>query len=655
MAKTYLEANPHATLLLLDTSPTLGGTWSLPRLYPTLKTNNVLGSYEFSDFPLDANRYLHLFPNRPVRVGTQHIPGEVVYRYLEDFARHFGLLGRIRWGVKVEEAMLRGDGGWRVGWRRVGHVYEKIGEIGGHLGEEKVAGQESNSKTQEIEGHLYARKLIIATGLTSTPHIPSSPPTTAFTGPIIHSIQLKTHSNLLATSKSVVVIGGNKSAWDVCYAAATAGAKVHMVMRPSGGGPSWVWPGVSAGSRKPLKIFGKKISLAKLSLVRATTWCDPNPFVQDTLGKLAHYILHQTWLGRLICALFWAMLDRIVQKANGYYGDDGDEKLRMLRPWTSTFWMGNSLSVHNYETDFFQLVREGKVVVHHADVESYGEKEVRLGNGECLEVDAVVFCTGWKSGPTIKFGPAGIEGEIGLPGYEYDSSYSTSSGFGVGIDEKGLNHLKAQVHQQILRESPILASKPIRTLPNSDNHPTQQEHEELTTSTPYRLYNHIVPPGPTVLHHRNLAFIGHHRSIHAALVAQAQALWITAFFTGHLDLPPSLPSPPSSPSPSFDSTTITQQTILSKTYHQTIYQALRHPPAAGGSGHHFPDLVFDSLPYIDILLGECGVRTMRKGRWWRDIFEAYGLRDYRGLVAEWLDVVREEEGKEQNANGNGKV
>ena len=47
---------------------------------------------------------------------------------------------------------------------------------------------------------------------------------------------------------------------------------------------------------------------------------------------------------------------------------DGDPLLRMLRPWTSMFWMGNSLSNHNYETNWFDLVKEGRIVVHHADV-----------------------------------------------------------------------------------------------------------------------------------------------------------------------------------------------------------------------------------------------------------------------------------------------
>ena len=52
MAKTYLEVNPKDKVQLLDSQASIGGVWAKERLYPGLKTNNMIGTYEFSDFPM---------------------------------------------------------------------------------------------------------------------------------------------------------------------------------------------------------------------------------------------------------------------------------------------------------------------------------------------------------------------------------------------------------------------------------------------------------------------------------------------------------------------------------------------------------------------------------------------------------------------------
>ncbi|KAJ5097891.1 hypothetical protein N7532_004892 [Penicillium argentinense] len=38
-------------------SGAVGGTWAKERLYPDLKTNNLIGSYELSDFPMELDRF----------------------------------------------------------------------------------------------------------------------------------------------------------------------------------------------------------------------------------------------------------------------------------------------------------------------------------------------------------------------------------------------------------------------------------------------------------------------------------------------------------------------------------------------------------------------------------------------------------------------
>jgi len=582
MAKTYLEATLETApkVVLMDYASSIGGTWATERLYPGLKTNNIVGSYEFSDYPLNLQKY-------DLKPG-QHIPGTVVHDYLSTFVDEYDLNHCIRFETKVDAATLQDDGEWLIDYT-----------------------VDSKTKLQKSRtGQLVANKLVVATGLTSEPFVPDFPGKDTFKGNLFHAKELKFRSDDLTNSKNVVVIGGNKSAWDVCYAAALAGAQVHMVIRPSGGGPSWVWPAPSPNS---------KVRLAPMSLTRYFTWFDPIPF--GGVSTTARDLLHRTVLGRIICWLFWAMLDRYVQNTNGYHESD---LLGMLKPWTSIYWAGNSLSIHNYETDWWELAKNGQIVVHHADVTDLTETTARLSDGQELEVDTIVCCTGWKSVPSIKFGPPEIVPKIGLPQYGK-------------VKLEGLQseaELISKARKEILKQRPELRSKPIRRTPKEPvivektNETIQCESCQMPAKqelSPYRLYRFVVPPSETFLQNRNLAFIGMHLSIHALILAQVQALWITSFFLQKLPLP------------------LNPSTVLYETYLHTEYAWMRRPHETGGSGDRFPDLLFDSLGYVDLLLGQMGMERRRKGGGWREVKEPYGLRDYRDLVNEWMEGCRRRE------------
>ncbi len=177
-----------------------------------------------------------------------------------------------------------------------------------------------------------------------------------------------------------------------------------MVMRPSGGGPSRVWP-----VRFRLFRF-LETSIARLSSSRLCSWFDPAPFGKS--NSWLRWLLHRTSLGRMICKLFWTHLDRQVDYKNDYGGHSGTQA---LRPWTSTYWMGNSLSIHNYETDWFQLARRGNIQVHIADVDSLNERTALLSDGTQIDADMVICCTGWRAEPSIKFLPEGLASQLGLP------------------------------------------------------------------------------------------------------------------------------------------------------------------------------------------------------------------------------------------------
>lgn len=593
MAKTYIEAHSDVLckpkIAILDGEDSIGGTWAAERLYPGLNTNNVVGSYEFSDFPMDPDKY-------GVQPG-RHIPGSVVHRYLSDFAHHFGIRPLIRFGAQVHTADLQQPHQtWLVSY---------------------------STSTGARNMMMIARKMVIATGLTSEPRIPQYPGEEKFKGHMFHARHLRARSDDLESSRSVVVVGGNKSAWDVCYAAARAGAEVHMVIRTSGGGPSWVWKTAQHRHHPVLKHL---LSISRLSSTRIFTWFDPTP--SGHTYQRARRFLRATWLGQLLCLLFWRLLDCCVRHATGY--DDHDANIRLLRPWSSTFWMGNSLSVHNYDSDWFELARRGgRITVHHAEIASMDESHVRLsgppagGSGSIgIAADAVVLCTGWKHGSTIVFGPGDQVAQLGI------------SGGGGGVEHPAEPSREADaiilVRQKILQECPELRRPPSRQTHPSPMGAAEGESNLKTASTASlefenpKYYRAMIPSSQLALSLRNIAFIGMHQSVHTAMVAQAQALWITAFFGDHI---PTL-------------VVDRAREIHHEALFEAEYQRLRRPRAAAGAGGRYADLVFDSLAYVDALLEDLQVNPKRKESWWRDVFEPYKLGDYKGLVQEWLSARR---------------
>lgn len=576
MAKTYREAHQQAKILVLDYAISVGGTWANERLYPGLKTNNVVGTYEFSDFPLVPKQY-------GIEPG-QHIPGQVVYRYLCDFCDAFGLTPLIRLKTKVKSATLLPNGDWQVSFLTI--------QAAQTPGVSHVMGQ---------PGALVTSKLVQATGLTSEPFMPPLPGRETFKGPIFHAKDFKARAQELVGAQTIVVIGGNKSAWDVCYSACTRfGAKAHMVMRRSGGGPSWCWPA---------KMEGYLESISAASATRLFTWLDPNPYGSSAWPIRA--LINRTWLGQKISGLFWSHLDDKVTKLNGY---DNSPGTATLRPWSSTFWMGNSLSVHNYETRWFDLADNGQITAHAAQVTKLTEAAVHLSDGSVIDADAVICCTGWETKSNIQFLPEGLSDRLGFPG-----------------PESGNLKLKANVRADILRDAPVLMAQPIRQVPVALGRENAKFTDSITASvktavlsSPYRLYRFMLPCDPDIIRRRNFAVIGANVTLHTAILAQAQALWITAFFKNKI--PQLVTSSQHSPE---------MEAIRHDTFHHTEYQRMRRPKETGGTGERYPDLVFDSIPYVDLLLSDLGLPYHRKGSWYREITEPYHLRDFKGLVEEW--------------------
>jgi hypothetical protein len=179
--------------------------------------------------------------------------------------------------------------------------------------------------------------------------------------------------------------------------------------------------------------------------------------------------------------------------------------------------------------------------------------------------------------------------------------------------------LSGKAKDRIIKERKFLETGPKRH--SVEKLETPDTSSKSGQTGPYRLYRYLVPADREFMADRNIAFLGMDLSVHAIMVAQVQALWITAFFENQI--------------PGLRPKEFQQNEIELDTAAHVEYQKLRRPRASGGHGTGFPDLVFDSLPYIDILMQDLGMKTRRKSGIFDELFTPYQLRNYQNLVRDW--------------------
>ncbi|KAJ4365884.1 hypothetical protein N0V83_008506 [Neocucurbitaria cava] len=590
-ASTYHRLHPEAKILILDSSPTIGGPWAPHRIFPGLNTNNLWGMYEHPDFPMDSEKF-------GVKKG-EHVPAQKMFEYLQAFAEWAGITKFLRLSTAVE-------------------VIERDGE---NWALHCKSWASSSSESESSKLLLRTKKLIIAVGATNKPFMPRYPTSPSFTPPIIHSKDFPAHFNAIVKPNThTLIIGSGKSAWDIAYASATATADpsstATLLIRPSGNGPMWMTP----SHVTPLTLWLEKLVFTRFfGFMSPCPWASPNPY---SIESILRWFFQKTWLGRKVTGAFWKILGDDAIALNGLMEHD---ETRKLRPWRGAFEVGNGLSIHNYPANFFDLVREGRIKVVIDEVERFGEgRDVFLkSGGDRIETDAVVCATGWQIGNTFTIRPASLERDFGMPSMR---PLSTSEAEAIRSTE-----------EQLYKAFPYLRERDT----SRSHHPDprlryaqgkEKDEEEGRARQPYRLHRFIAPPA--LLPTRSIAFAGALMCLGTFPCAYLQSLWITSLFDGSLALPSSPSSFPSSPSPTSSLSTafLGHQQIHHEMLRDTQYCVLR---GAMSYGHTLPDLVFDSLPYFDVLLADLGVRGGRKGGWWKGLGSVWCLMDRRIIVG-WL-------------------
>ncbi|TPX08043.1 uncharacterized protein E0L32_010243 [Thyridium curvatum] len=536
-AKTRLEIHPEEKLLVLESASSFGGSWSADRLYPGLKSNNFWGSYEHPDFPMLEEVY-------GVKHG-QHIPAAVLHQYLTDFAKRFGVYERTKLNAFVRHAKQMPDGTW------------------------ELSAEISGAKTV-----IRTAKLIIATGLTSQPNLPTYAGEESFTGLKFHAKSFCEHGETAKSAKRVVIVGCGKSAYDCAYAFATEGdAQVDLLIRPSGQGPVWLVPGHVTPFRRMME---------ELLHTRCLTWFSPTPWGAEDGYGVAREWLQKNGLGRLITANWWANMNNEVIETHGF---DTDPELFKFKPWQPAFWTGSGVGIHNFDSSLWDLVKKGRIRAHIADIDKLDGSQVFLSNGKVLEADVICCATGWRKESTMTFEGVELEG-LGLP---------------IPAEEQA--RLRKEADEEVLERFPILRNQPVLRY-------------ERTKSEPLRYYRFMVPPSH--FNRRNLAFAGMVSTTSTASFANAQALWISAYFDGKLSREPK-----------------SQDEVVKEVLLHTQFGKWRYPC---GYGDSLPDFAFDALPYVDMLLNDLGIKNHRKGTTMAELVEPYKPRDYKGITQEWLGV-----------------
>lgn len=375
--------------------------------------------------------------------------------------------------------------------------------------------------------------------------------------------------------------------------------------------------------------------------MRFLTWFSPCTWAEDGGYLGIRSFWHGTALGRAITKAFWNILGNDVISLCKF---DSHPEMAKLKPWTQAFHTGCSFSILNYDTDFFELVRNGTVKVHIADISHLSPHKVHLAdeNKTVLDSDAFLCVSGWKHIPPIKFLPEGLEKELGLPHLPPKEPSPDDLASQSALFERADKEILSRFPR--LRELPVFNKNYVPlseqkvfssddTGDAADN--SNSDEEEITPTTrltPMLLYRFMTPPQPRFLRTKDVAFCGYSMNFSNAITAHIEGLWISAFFDGRLARDPSVAvadvreeAPPGDFHPTVDE--LQYRTVL---HNRT--GKWRYPT---DYGEKYPDFIFDAVPYMDMLMADLGLQIHRKKGWFSEMVDPYGPEDYSNINEEF--------------------
>jgi putative flavoprotein involved in K+ transport len=222
---------------------------------------------------------------------------------------------------------------------------------------------------------LRPKHLVLATGMSGKPNVPSLPGQGTFSGDQHHSSQHPGPEQY--AGKRAVVIGSNNSAHDICAALWEAGADVTMVQRSSTHiVKSETLMDIGLGALYSEQAVANGITTEKADLIFAS---------------LPYRIMHEFQI-----PLYEQMRERDadfydrLEKA-GFWHDWGDDDSGLFMKYLRRG------SGYYIDVGASELVADGEIKLAHGQVKELTEDSVVLEDGTTLPADLVVYATGYGS------------------------------------------------------------------------------------------------------------------------------------------------------------------------------------------------------------------------------------------------------------------
>lgn len=249
-----------------------------------------MGTAEFSDQamirPPDEDLYHEFFKAKHT---TQYLESYV------DQHRYAGqtLRDRIRFSMEVK-SILKSEGKWTV------------------VGIDRPSGIQHMFKTP---------KLIIASGLTSIPNMPSLPGKESFNGQILHQEDFGSSNVLTSTEvQNITILGAGKSSADMAYEAAKAGKTVSWILKATNTtGPGFFLSPMGKGPyRNAFEIGMPRVAATFTpSFMNGVNWWTK--------------LLHSTKYGVRMMSAFWGTIDEDARK-DANFGRESLQGFDKLEP-----------------------------------------------------------------------------------------------------------------------------------------------------------------------------------------------------------------------------------------------------------------------------------------------------------------------------------
>ena len=432
---------------------------------------------------------------------------------------------------------------------------------------------------------ITTRKLIVASGSTSVPNMPSLPGRDTFGGPIVHTVEYG-RSKIFARQdiKSVAVIGGGKSAADMVYANVKAGREVKWIIRASGKGPGvFVDVQLKAGyihNAGELGVVRAAASLLTLPGLQAMSWWQ--------------WFLYDTRVGSWVLGKYMGALTSMLTASARYDDRPGArETFKLLKTDVDAASLQTPAG-GKHHADFWDVVARN-VDVYRKDIERLAPGKIVFTDGTWTDADAILCGTGFKD--TIPFFTEEQRIQLGLP-HAVDAEPPEM--------QKEWEDLNATAEEAVRKRFYTLRDPPPQPQ-------TNKWGDVDPSTTPFRLYNCIIPTSPSFNH--SIAFVGFATLTNMYASSELGAIYATAYLDGHLTS--KLPS---------------EQDMKRDVAYVTSYMRMR-TPTYGRAGNWY---VMDFHQCVDRWMGDVGLVSYRGKGWWRDRFHPLFMEDFGGLRDEYV-------------------